>query len=773
MKSYLQLIGTPSGDAAVGVMAVFEGRRYLFNVGEGTQRLCIEQKVRLNKLSHVFFTRINWDCVGGVAGMMLSLSDAGNKSICLHGGRNLTHMLAAARHFVFKMLTQVDTNELNEANSQFCDDTLSVEAVIVYPSSSEGYDAAVSSAFGNKAPNGSAGRMQLEEALFLRSVPRLYNLFPNKSDTFYCALALPLAVLPVQENIYRARRNHNEVTRLPSTKRDLAVTSYICQGPTLKGKFFPHKAEPLEVNPGRDYGLLYNGTAIKTASGRVVLPHQVMGPDRPGSFFVIVDCPTEEYIYSLTKNDKFMPHYSWNTNNPIKVMVHLLGPRIELGNEYVNWMRAFGISTQHIIVSPKYNPRPIVFQGSAKALHRLSFLDSNVFKVPYYDNKGIDLSTVPGLPPSTLNGANMLIVEMDPKMKVERSEQKIDFDHNDPNGFVVEGLSKLETYLSLCEKTKPQIVDTLTVEEEVKSGDVRITTLGTGAALPSRYRNVSSTLISIPDKGHILLDAGEGTYGQLFRRFEDDPELSLEDIIMNLRMIFVSHMHADHHLGVSSILLYAEKGLELEPLHVVAPQLYRIWLEEYNECEDMNLERQVKFIVSDTLLWNRHHEAAYKSAMDEYVVQRFTLGLAIAGTVQVIHCPYAFALSLTHTDGWKIVFSGDCRPSQDLIQVGRNATVLIHEATFDSGMEHEAEDRRHSTTSEAVSVANRMQARYVLLTHFSQRYPKIPVFEDAVEQNAPDNEVPIVGIAFDLMSIKLKQLRRLPMFIPALKELYP
>jgi ribonuclease Z len=46
--------------------------------------------------------------------------------------------------------------------------------------------------------------------------------------------------------------------------------------------------------------------------------------------------------------------------------------------------------------------------------------------------------------------------------------------------------------------------------------------LGTGAAVPSKYRNVSSTYVQFGsgERFHgVLLDAGEGTLGQLLRRF--------------------------------------------------------------------------------------------------------------------------------------------------------------------------------------------------------------------------------------------------------------
>ena len=75
--------------------------------------------------------------------------------------------------------------------------------------------------------------------------------------------------------------------------------------------------------------------------------------------------------------------------------------------------------------------------------------------------------------------------------------------------------------------------------------DLSVIPLGTGSSAPGKYRNVSSTLIELPSS-NILLDCGEGTLGQLFRVFGP----RLEEVLMKIRLIFISHLHADHHLGM-------------------------------------------------------------------------------------------------------------------------------------------------------------------------------------------------------------------------------
>ena len=101
-------------------------------------------------------------------------------------------------------------------------------------------------------------------------------------------------------------------------------------------------------------------------------------------------------------------------------------------------------------------------------------------------------------------------------------------------------------------------------------------------------------------------------------------------------------------------------------------------------------------------------------------------GLTNLTTVPVNHCHGAQAISLTFPTGFKFSYSGDCRPSQAFARMGKGSTVLLHEATFDDELQGDAMAKRHSTTSEALGVGKAMGARRVLLTHFSQRYQKIP-----------------------------------------------
>ena len=54
------------------------------------------------------------------------------------------------------------------------------------------------------------------------------------------------------------------------------------------------------------------------------------------------------------------------------------------------------------------------------------------------------------------------------------------------------------------------------------------------------------------DNDSMLLDCGENTLGQLYRHFGS---ANIVDVLQKLRAIFVSHLHADHHLVSSEDFL--------------------------------------------------------------------------------------------------------------------------------------------------------------------------------------------------------------------------
>lgn len=79
----------------------------------------------------------------------------------------------------------------------------------------------------------------------------------------------------------------------------------------------------------------------------------------------------------------------------------------------------------------------------------------------------------------------------------------------------------------------------------------KIVFLGTGSCIPNKTRNVSAILVHINENSCMLLDCGEGTYSQLCRFYGND---KIPGILNKLKAIYISHLHADHHLGLFDLL---------------------------------------------------------------------------------------------------------------------------------------------------------------------------------------------------------------------------
>lgn len=113
---------------------------------------------------------------------------------------------------------------------------------------------------------------------------------------------------------------------------------------------------------------------------------------------------------------------------------------------------------------------------------------------------------------------------------------------------------------------------------------------------------------------------------------------------------------------------------------------------------------------------------------------------------------------------FKLTYSGDSMPCENLIKLGKDSQLLIHEATMEDELAEDALAKMHSTVSQAIEQGHKMNAEFILLTHFSQRYAKIP----RIEQRPVNN----VGIAFDNMEIVPSDFPNLGHFYSTLKLMF-
>ena len=269
---------------------------------------------------------------------------------------------------------------------------------------------------------------------------------------------------------------------------------------------------------------------------------------------------------------------------------------------------------------------------------------------------------------------------------------------------------------------------------------MRITFLGTGGSTPTPNRNPSA--IAVNREGELMLfDCGEGAQRQMMRAKTG----------MTIDSIFISHFHADHVLGIPGLvqtmgLQGREKPLEIYGPKYVDKFLYHLLALGYagKRFEVKAIELRPGDVVRRAGYEIRAVETVHNVLSIGYVLEedmrpgRFNRERAIE--LGIKPGPLFSKLQSGHSisvegkeirpeqilgpprPGRKIVYTGDTRPCESVIEASRDADLLIHDGTLSEETKEYAVDYMHSTALEAADVARKASVRRLILTHVSARY---------------------------------------------------
>ena len=778
MTASIRVLTTSALDSSPSLLIVSpNGSKTLINCGEGCQRSFLESSskagvgsLRVSSVNRICLTHIDHHAVGGLPGMILTTAD-----------------VAEAAAIEFRQQQQQQHNgkkssgeeQHHKRKASFISNEGIPDLEIVGPAGTKSFLHSLRHFMRRDRFNVHAYEGQFDSSKLNDTSSHRHTLNKrakkkmqkDNEDTSFTVESIPVSYTPIS--------NNNGTT-------PKQAVSYVFTTPPIPGKFLIEKARELKVPMGPLCGQLKAGNSVTfidpdTNEERTVQSTDVVAKASPGVGVAVVYCPTKQ-VFDELKSCTIMRSFEKNsmqestddTSSSVQLdaIVHLTPKTIFESDTYQSWCERFESGVDHVTLhvaesieerAATDNPSPFV--SAMRGGVRRSFVDCGLFPMPEIptsdDNKGLPSSS------TFIEGCPMMEYILMPRSKRGLNIHTMDSLYSTTEMEDLEREEQTMDALKLAETIKRSIPVDPNGNDGSKLGELIFT--GTGSAVPCKHRNVTGMYLRMNNGNSMLLDVGEGTVGQLLQSWKSTTRQTTSSTLVNeyhsriqgIKAVWISHPHADHHLGLLRLL--SERSAicgSNDPITLMAPPNMFAFLAEYQLVVPEIKGSYVELDCRD--LSAGHQESPLCSKLLNELGIRCT-------SVQVTHCPYSYAVIIDGTSFGRLAYSGDCRPSSRFAATGIGADVLIHEATFEDGMKEEAVLKKHSTVGEAIDIKRKMNAKTLILTHFSQRYPKIP----PLKLNESSDTDDAIAFAFDFMRVTPKSIPLATKMTPALRLLYP
>jgi ribonuclease Z len=244
--------------------------------------------------------------------------------------------------------------------------------------------------------------------------------------------------------------------------------------------------------------------------------------------------------------------------------------------------------------------------------------------------------------------------------------------------------------------------------------------------------------------------------------------------------VFITHMHGDHILGLPGLLQTMSLLNRTKRVEIYGPQGIKAFIEAINQTVRFSLtfhvqvseidqglvceenEYQVYAVISDHM----NHSLAYglieKPRPGRFKIEKAReMGVPAGPLWSKLQSGSSVKLPNgrnvkpemvlgTPRPGRKIVFSGDTRQSENIVELAESADLLIHEATFDDELTERAAEDGHSTPSIAAETAKKAGVKQLVLTHISARYKDANLLLEQAKKTFSNTE-----LAEDFLKLEL------------------
>lgn len=269
--------------------------------------------------------------------------------------------------------------------------------------------------------------------------------------------------------------------------------------------------------------------------------------------------------------------------------------------------------------------------------------------------------------------------------------------------------------------------------------------LGTGAGMPSKQRNTTSTVLKLlEERGSFwMFDCGEATQHQILHT-------TLKP--RKLEKLFITHLHGDHIYGLPGLLGSRSFLGGLEPLTIYGPTGLKNWIEVTLSVSKTHVKYPLTIIEIEEGVVFEDEEFIVEAKLLEHVVPCFGYTVKQKALAPELYIEKTDALGVPRgpllkqlkeghdvllpdgkvvkseevtgapKEGFKVTILGDTKYCDNSIWLSENADIVVHEGTFDIETAELARLYGHSTIVDAAEVCEKASAKHLIVNHISARF---------------------------------------------------
>jgi len=247
------------------------------------------------------------------------------------------------------------------------------------------------------------------------------------------------------------------------------------------------------------------------------------------------------------------------------------------------------------------------------------------------------------------------------------------------------------------------------------AAQTQLVLLGTGTPGATPERSGPASAVVFNGKAY-LFDAGPGIVRRAWAASTQQKIPALAPA--KLGLLFLTHLHSDHTLGLPDLIFSPWTLGRREPLEIFGPSGTREMAGHIEAAWRADIDIRIHGL-------EHANDTGYKVIVHEIEPGFVYHDGALTITAIPVHhgsWPHAYAYRIQTPDR-VIVISGDCAPSPSLIEACNGCDILLHEVYATAGQEQRAErwtrylHEFHTSTDELADIATKAHPKLLVLYH--------------------------------------------------------